>query len=70
MQTYKVIRQHYGDKQYWVGDERDLGDFDAKRLLAQGVIADKKAPEPSNKRAQAPKNKAEWWLTWMMQNYT
>ena len=59
MQTYKVIRQHYGDKQYWVGDERDLGDFDAKRLLAQGVIADKKAPEPSNKRAQSVKNKAE-----------
>ena len=59
MQTYKVIRQHYGDKQYWVGDERDLSDFDAKRLLEHGVIADKKAPEPSNKRAQAPKNKAE-----------
>ena len=59
MQTYKVIRQHYGDKQYWVGDERDLSDFDAKRLLEQDVIADKKAPELSNKRAQAPKNKAE-----------
>ena len=59
MQTYKVIRQHYGDKQYWVGDERDLGDFDAKRLLEQGVIADKKSPETSNKRAQTLKNKAE-----------
>ena len=59
MQTYKVIRQHYGDKQYWVGDERDLNDFDAKRLLEQGVIADKKSPETSNKRAQTLKNKAE-----------
>ena len=59
MQTYKVIRQHYGDKQYWFGDERDLSDFDAKRLLEQGVIADKKAPEPNNKRAQTLKNKAE-----------
>ena len=59
MQTYKVIRQHYGDKQYWVGDERDLSDFDAKRLLEQDVITDKKAPEPSNKRAQSVKNKAE-----------
>ena len=59
MQTYKVIRQHYGDKQYWVGDERDLNDFDAKRLLEQGVIADKKSPEPNNKRAQTLKNKAE-----------
>ena len=59
MQTYKVIRQHYGDKQYWVGDERDLSDFDAKRLIEQGVIEAKKEPELSNKRAQAPKNKAE-----------
>ena len=59
MQTYKVIRQHYGDKQYWVGDERIVGDYDAKRLIEQGVIEAKKEPELSNKRAQAPKNKAE-----------
>ena len=59
MQTYKVIRQHYGDKQYWVGDERDLSDFDAKRLIEQGVIEAKKEPELSNKKAQPLKNKAE-----------
>ena len=59
MQTYKVIRQHYGDKQYWVGDERIVSDYDAKRLIEQDVIEAKKEPELSNKRAQAPKNKAE-----------
>ena len=59
MQTYKVIRQHYGDKQYWVGDERDLSDFDAKKLLENGVIEVKKEPELSNKNAQPLKNKAE-----------
>lgn len=59
MQTYKVIRQHYGDKQYWVGDERDLSDFDAKRLIEQGVVEAKKEPELSNKKAQPLKNKAE-----------
>ncbi len=59
MQTYIVKRQHFGDKQYWQGDERQLSDLDAKKLLENGVIEVKKEPELSNKKAQPLKNKAE-----------
>ncbi len=59
MQTYKVVRQHYGDKQYWQGDERQLSDLDAKRLLENGIVEVKKESEHSNKMAQQVKNKAK-----------
>ena len=52
MQTYRVVRQHYGDKQYRQGDDRQLSEYDAKRLIEQGVVEVKKEPELSNKKAQ------------------
>lgn len=75
MKKYEVIRQHYGDKQYYSGDTRELDDERARELLALGVIrlkaekpeetnveepADNKAEEPAEKPAEEPaENKAE-----------
>lgn len=59
---YEVLKQHYGDKQYYEGDIRQLDDdFTAKRLIEFGLIG--KAAE-ANKKVQSkakkvPNNKAE-----------
>lgn len=51
---FTVLRQHFGDKLYNEGDERDARESDVAHLVKSGVLqsADKKS-EP------APKNKAE-----------
>lgn len=37
---YTVIKQHYGDKQYWVGDVREIdNEHDADELIGMGLIA-------------------------------
>lgn len=63
---YKVIKQHWGDKQYFEGDMREVkNDSDAKELIRMGLIADsgakeeKAAPKPKNKMAKEPANKSE-----------
>ena len=63
---YKVTRQHWGDKQYHEGDEREVKvKADADILIGMGLIADpdareeKAAPKPKNKMAKEPENKAE-----------
>lgn len=55
---FEVLRQHYGDRQYWQGDERDMSEADAKTLVANGVLR-KARPAPRNKAMKAPENKAE-----------
>lgn len=58
---YRVIKQHYGDRQYWAGDEREINsEPTAKELVAKGLIAplNKAEPVPKNKMAKAPQNKA------------
>ena len=71
---YIVIEQHYGDRQYWAGDEREVKDPEtAAYLIAQKLIAlpegavqnteadaaqAKAEAAPQNKAAQPPKNKA------------
>ena len=52
---YTVLRQHYGDKQYYAGDRRKVdNNHDAKALIDMGLIA------PTTQKAKAsPKNKAE-----------
>lgn len=47
MKEYKVLVQHYGDKQYFAGDTRLLSDGDAKQLIALGLVA------PRDEAAQA-----------------
>lgn len=61
---YTVIRQHYGDKQYYEGDKRTVkNESDAKELIRAGLIADTKeekaAPKAQNKMAKKTANKAE-----------
>lgn len=54
---YEVLTQHFGDKQYYAGDMRELDDEQAKPLIAMGLI---KAQAPAKNKAEpAPKNKAD-----------
>lgn len=37
---YKVLIQHFGDKQYWAGDVREIdNEQDAQTLIDMGLIA-------------------------------
>lgn len=55
---FKVMRQHYGDKTYMPGDEREAREADVQHLVDRGVlVAEKKADAPKNKAVSAPKNK-------------
>lgn len=57
---YKVLKQHYGDKQYWAGDTREINsELIAKELVKRGLIAEKEAEKPQNKAQKAPLNKAK-----------
>ena len=38
MKTYKVIRQHYGDRKYMPGDTREANASDVKNLVDAGVL--------------------------------
>ena len=62
---YTVTKQHWGDKQYFEGDTREVkNDNDAKELLRMGMIEDseaaKKAAEDEAKaKATAEKEAAK-----------
>lgn len=67
---YTVTKQHWGDKQYFEGDTREVkNDNDAKELMRMGMLEDPKAAEAKKKAAAdaeketkaapKPKNKAE-----------
>ena len=58
---YNVLVQHFGDKQYFAGQEREVkNDSDAKELLRMGLIIDPKAAAAEKKKAAAePKAAAE-----------
>lgn len=63
---YKVIRQHYGDKQYFAGESREVtNEHDAQTLIKMRLIApfggESKNPtaEQKAKAKSVPKNKAE-----------
>jgi len=51
---FRVLRQHFGDKMYMPGDEREAAESDVKHLVDAGVLD--RAPEKAEK---APVNKAE-----------
>lgn len=37
---YKVLIQHFGDRQYWAGDSREVSnEQDANELIKRGLIA-------------------------------
>lgn len=61
---YRVLEQHFGDRQYWAGDEREVKNPDtAAYLIAQGLIAadgqPSAEPEAEVKAQPAPQNKAQ-----------
>jgi len=57
---YTVKRQHYGDRLYNEGDEREADPQAVAHLVRQGVLVEAKAaPAPKNKAAPAVKNKAK-----------
>ena len=60
---YTVLRQHFGDRMYQPGDERELDGPDGDRLVRQGVLEPAKAkkaePEAETKAERKPANKAE-----------
>lgn len=56
---YQVLKQHYGDKQYWAGDTREIkNETIAKDLIKRGLISEKTAEVPQNKAQKSPLNKA------------
>lgn len=54
---YKVTKQHWGDRQYFEGDTREVkNDNDAKELVRMGMIKD---PKEAEAKAKADKETAE-----------
>ena len=47
--TYQVLRQHYGDKMYMSGDEREANEGDVKHLVDSGVLKAKAERKTRNK---------------------
>lgn len=71
MQSYRVKREHIGDKDYSVGDVRNANAQDVAHLVDSGVLEPvgpkgdgkkpaqaKSAPAAKNKRAAVPANKS------------
>lgn len=59
--TYDVLRQHFGDRQYYEGEQRELSSAEAKSLVSLGVLAERQAkaePPLLNKAERVPTNKA------------
>lgn len=59
MSKFTVLRQHFGDKQYWPGDEREAASGDVAHLVKSGVLKAKAEPKVANKAEPKVKNKAE-----------
>ncbi|MGO2339052.1 hypothetical protein [Psychrobacter sp.] len=51
---YTVTKQHWGDRQYFEGDTREVkNDSDAKELMRMGMLEDPKEAEAAKKTAEA-----------------
>lgn len=62
MAKFNTLRQHFGDRLYMPGDEREASEQDVAHLVAQGVlepIRAKAAPPVENKAEPAVRNKAD-----------
>ncbi|PYB71501.1 hypothetical protein [Rhizobium wuzhouense] len=62
MKTYKVLRQHLGDKMYLPGDDRKAKPADVAHLVKSGVLVESegaKAEKLASNKAEPPvRNKA------------
>ncbi|MDW9588672.1 hypothetical protein GOA80_21885 [Sinorhizobium meliloti] len=67
MKTFKVLRQHLGDKQYMPGDTREANPSVVKHLVDAGVLKEAKAaaakaeknPTANKAEGASTKNKSE-----------
>lgn len=62
MEKFKVTRQHFGDRLYMPGDEREASARDVAHLVENGVLEPVKAkaePAVKNKAEPATQNKAK-----------
>lgn len=57
MKVYKVKRDHFGDKFYSEGDEREADPNLVVHLVKNGVLEEKAAPLNKNKMIKPAKNK-------------
>lgn len=58
MATYRVLRQHEGDRLYLEGETREVDAAEVAHLERLGVL-EKMEDAPSDKSEPAPANKAE-----------
>lgn len=59
---FKVLREHYGDRDYKTGDTRNADPTDVAHLVSLGVLEEPKAkaaPSTSNKAEPPVRNKAQ-----------
>ena len=57
---YKVTKQHWGDRQYYEGDTREVKvKSDAEQLMKMGLIADSSESTEADAEAQAEQAKKE-----------
>ena len=55
---YIVLKQHYGDRQYFEDEEREVENkTDAKALIDAGLISHSKGPSAEEKAAPKARNK-------------
>lgn len=60
MAIYKVKREHYGDKFYRTGEQREANPNDVKHLVAIGVLAEaSEVVEPKVKKTPAKQVKPD-----------
>ena len=57
-QKFTVVRQHFGDKDYWPGDEREADPATVSHLVQSGVLRLKAEKPVGNKAVTPPSNKA------------
>lgn len=55
---FKVLRAHYGDRDYAEGDEREASEADVAHLVASGVLKSVRAQSEAKDAGAAPRNKA------------
>ena len=56
---YVVTRQHYGDRLYSAGQEREARPSEVAHLVASGVLVEKAAEPVKTKARPVSKNKAK-----------
>lgn len=55
MAQFKVMRQHYGDREYQAGDTREAKPEVVAHLVASGILEEVKEMPPVEKKAPAKK---------------